>query len=93
MPIVSNSQAVTCGASPRPDHPYTLTTRNNLADSSGYAGDAVGARDQLAALLSDLVRVLGPDHPNTLNARNNLAYWTGKAGATEPLQASGEQLD
>jgi hypothetical protein len=44
------------------------------------AGDATGARDELATLLSIRERVLGPDHPDTLAARAALAYWTMKAG-------------
>jgi hypothetical protein len=38
------------------------------------------ARDQFAALLPDLERVLGADHPDTLDARWNLALWTVEAG-------------
>jgi hypothetical protein len=63
-----------------PEHPDTLTTRNNLADSTGAAGDAAGARDQFAALLPIRERVLGPEHPDTLTTRANLAYWTGQSG-------------
>jgi len=44
---------------------------------TGEAGDAAGARDQLAALLPIRERVLGPEHPGTLNTRASLAYWTG----------------
>jgi hypothetical protein len=40
----------------------------------------VGARDQYAALLSVMGRVLGAEHPDTLTTRNNLAGWTGEAG-------------
>jgi hypothetical protein len=39
------------------------------------AGDAAGARDQLAALLPIRERVLGPCHPYLLATRNSLAYW------------------
>jgi len=45
----------------------------------GCAGRAA-ARDQLAALLPDLERVLGADHPDTLDARWSLALWTTEAG-------------
>ena len=47
---------------------------------TGEAGDAAGARDQLAALLPIRERVLGPEHPDTLTTRNQLARWTGEAG-------------
>ena len=57
-----------------PDHPDTLTVRNNLAgayDSVGRFGEAIDAWEEL---LPDCERVLGPDHPVTLTVRNNLAF-------------------
>ncbi|WP_460363249.1 caspase, EACC1-associated type, partial [Actinocorallia lasiicapitis] len=63
-----------------PDHPDTLTTRNNLAYWRGQAGDPAGAATALQDLLTDQLRVLGPDHPDTLTTRNNLARWRGVAG-------------
>ena len=62
-------------------HPDTLTTRGNLAEWTGRAGDAAGARDQNAALVRVMERVLGAEHPYTLTARRSLAYWTEKAEA------------
>ena len=65
------------GAGPRapahPDHPA------NLARWTGEAGDPAAARDQFAALLPVLERVLGPEHPDTLTTRHSLADWTEKA--------------
>ena len=63
-----------------PEHPATLAARADLADWTGQAGDAAGARDQFAALVPVLERVLGPEHPATLAARANLASWTGRRG-------------
>ncbi len=63
-----------------PEHPDTLNARHNLAYWTGQAGDAAGARDQLAALLPIRERVRGPEHPGTLITRANLARWTGQAG-------------
>ena len=63
-----------------PEHPDTLAARGSLAYWTGEAGDAAGARDQYAALLPVVERVLGPEHPDTLAARGNLAGWTGEAG-------------
>jgi hypothetical protein len=63
-----------------PEHPDTLTTRNNLAAWTGRAGDPARTRDQFAALLPIRERVLGPEHPDTLATRSNLARWTGEAG-------------
>ena len=62
------------------DHPDTLTTRHNIADWTGEAGDARGALQLFSALLPDQERVLGRDHPNTLTTRHNIAYSTGEAG-------------
>jgi hypothetical protein len=66
------------------EHPGTLAARANLAYWTGEAGDAAGARDQLAALLPVSERVRGAEHPGTLAARADLAYWTGQAGDAAP---------
>jgi hypothetical protein len=63
-----------------PEHPETLAARRNFAGWTGRAGDAAGARDQLAALLPIHERVFGPEHPDTLAARHERAVWTGEAG-------------
>ena len=63
-----------------PEHPDTLTARGNLARWTGRTGQAAGARDQFAALLPVLERVLGGEHPDTLTTRTRLAYWAGRAG-------------
>ena len=63
-----------------PEHPDTLDARHNLALWTGEAGNAAGARDQLAALLPVRERVQGAEHPDTLTTRNQLARWTGLAG-------------
>jgi Tetratricopeptide repeat len=63
-----------------PEHSATLAARANLANWTGEAGDRAAARDQFAALLPVLERVLGPEHPFTLTTRANLASWTGEAG-------------
>ena len=63
-----------------PEHPGTLTARHSLAVWTGPAGDAAGARDQLAALLPTYERVQGAEHPGTLTTRHELARWTGEAG-------------
>jgi tetratricopeptide (TPR) repeat protein len=61
------------GASPGPDHPSTLNSRNNLASvyqDAGRAAEAIALHERTLAARE---RVLGPDHPSTLNSRNNLA--------------------
>ena len=63
-----------------PEHPDTLAARDDLAWTTGEAGDTAGARDQYAVLLPICERVLGPEHPRTLNTRGSgLAFWTGSA--------------
>ena len=63
-----------------PEHLDTLAARNQLARWVGEAGDAAGARDEVAALLPISERVLGPEHPDTLTTRHILAFWAGEAG-------------
>ena len=76
-----------------PDHPDTLTTRNNIAHWTGQSGDAREALRLFQELLPDQERVLGPDHPDTLSTRNNIAHWTGESGdAREALRLFQELL-
>ena len=63
-----------------PEHPDTLAARHEVARWAGVAGDAAGARDQFAALLPIVERVLGPEHLSTLTARQEVARWAGLAG-------------
>ena len=63
-----------------PEDQVTLAVRSHLALFTGQAGDAAGARDQLAPLLPVYERVDGPEHPETLTVRSNLAFWIGEAG-------------
>ena len=63
-----------------PDHPDTLTARNNLAVAYRAAGrldEAIGLHEQTLATRE---RVLGPDHPDILYSRNNLAAAYRDAG-------------
>ncbi|OLZ55184.1 hypothetical protein BS329_03930 [Amycolatopsis coloradensis] len=55
-----------------PDHPNTLTSRNNLAGAYQAAGDVGRAIPLYEAALADSERVLGPDHPTTRAIRSNL---------------------
>ena len=71
-----------------PDHPSTLTSRNNLAAAYRVAGDLGRALSLFEQALADHERVLGPDHPSTLGSRNNLALaWqdAGDLGRAIPL--------
>ena len=63
-----------------PDHPGTLTSRNDLAAAYWDAGRAAEAIVLHERALADRERVLGPDHPGTLASRNNLAEAYRAAG-------------
>lgn len=70
------------------DHLGVLNARHELARWTGHAGDAAGARDQLAAPLPVREQVLGVEHPDTLGTRHKFVFWTRQADNT----ASGESL-
>ena len=65
-----------------PDHPDTLTSRNNLAMACRAVGRTAEAIPLLEGTVADCERVLGPDHPYTLGFRNNLAMVYEAAGRT-----------
>ncbi|HEU5159166.1 MAG TPA: tetratricopeptide repeat protein [Streptosporangiaceae bacterium] len=74
-----------------PDHPQTLTTRNNLANAYQDAGRLDDAITLHQRTLTDRERTLGPDHPHTLNTRNNLAGAYQDAGRLDDAIALFEQ--
>ncbi|KOV77631.1 tetratricopeptide repeat protein, partial [Nocardia sp. NRRL S-836] len=55
-----------------PDHPNTLSSRNNLANAYQAAGDLDRAIPLYEATLADCERVLGPNHPTTKAVRRNV---------------------
>jgi tetratricopeptide (TPR) repeat protein len=57
-----------------PDHPDTLSSRNNLAHVYEAVGDLKRAIPLYEATLADRERVLGSHQPDTLSSRNNLAH-------------------
>ena len=63
-----------------PDHPDTLTSRNNLAGAYRAAGRLTEAITLYEQVLTDRIRVLSEDHPDTLTSRNQLAYAYDSAG-------------
>jgi tetratricopeptide (TPR) repeat protein len=63
-----------------PDHPDTLTSRNNLANAYQEAGRRTEAMVLHERTLADRERLLGPDHSETLNSRGNLANVYQEAG-------------
>jgi hypothetical protein len=58
---------------PGRQRPDTLGTRGSRARWTGEAGDAIGAREQFAALLQTYERAFDPDHWKTLNVRTRHA--------------------
>jgi hypothetical protein len=80
--------------------PEALAYRAGHALWTGEIGNPPGAREEFAALLPVMERVLGAEHPETLSARHELARWTGEAGdpaeardqLTTPLPVMGRAL-
>jgi tetratricopeptide (TPR) repeat protein/tRNA A-37 threonylcarbamoyl transferase component Bud32 len=74
-----------------PDHPDTLQTRSNLAESYRFDGRAPEA----IALEEETLRLraakLGPDHPDTLQSRDNLAESYRAAGRLDKAIAMHEE--
>ncbi|MFF3781916.1 FxSxx-COOH system tetratricopeptide repeat protein [Streptomyces sp. NPDC001933] len=61
-------------------HPDTLSSRNDLAQAYGNAGDLARAIPLFEATLAQREQVLGDAHPDTLSSRNDLAQAYGNAG-------------
>ncbi|MBA0049512.1 tetratricopeptide repeat protein [Streptomyces sp. AJS327] len=61
------------------DHPQVLTTRHNLANLRGRAGDVAGAAAEFEQLALDMERVHGPDYVYTTEAQRAAARWREKA--------------
>ena len=74
------------------DHPDTLDTLHNLANSYGQAGrleEALGMREEVLRLRREK---LGTDHLDTLNAMGNLAVSYSKAGRLEEALGMFEEV-
>ncbi len=58
-------------------HPYTLDSRNNLAEAYRDAGCTTEAIRLYEQILKQWEKILGPDHPDTFTSRGSLAaaYW------------------
>ena len=63
-----------------PQHPTSLTSRDNLAGAYHAVGRLSEAIALYEQVLADSIRVLGEDHPDTLTSRNNLACAYESAG-------------
>ena len=75
-----------------PDHPDTLTTRNNLAVAYYSVGRFGEAIDALEKLLPDCQRVLGLEHPLTKQVKKNLEAAKRKMNPPDaPSPETGEE--
>ena len=75
-----------------PDHPDTLTARNNLAWAYETADDLEEAIRRYQQTTVDRMRVLGPDHLDTLTSRHNLAFAYFSADRLAEAISQGEQV-
>ena len=55
------------------DHPYTLTSMNNVAEIRRVLGDLPGAQALHEQTLAARRQHFGDDHPDKMNSMNNLA--------------------
>ncbi|MBO8087324.1 MAG: tetratricopeptide repeat protein, partial [Marichromatium sp.] len=67
-----------------PDHPHTLTTRNNIASLQAKSGAIEAALAAAEALLADRTRILGPDHPDTVKTRTSIDQWKNQLAESTP---------
>jgi tetratricopeptide (TPR) repeat protein len=70
-----------------PEHPQTLSSRNNLANALDAQGKHTEAEAENRAVLALRERLLGPEHPDTLSSRNNLASALGLQGKYAEAEA------
>ena len=75
-----------------PQHPTSLTSRDNLAGAYHAVGRLSEAIALYEQVLADRIRVLGEDHPDTLTSRNNLAGTYESAGRLTEAITLYEQL-
>jgi hypothetical protein len=58
------------------EHPFTLTSMNNLAFTWKSQGNFEDALTLLQNCLHLQQQILGPDHPDTISTRTALSGWT-----------------
>jgi hypothetical protein len=71
------------------DHPGTLTSMNNLANTYWDQGRLKEAEQLGVQVLEARNRVLGKDHPDTLQSVNNLAAYQSQGRLKEAGIGSG----
>jgi len=75
-----------------PEHPNTLTSRNNLAMVLYAEGKYANAEAEDRAVVKLREKVLGLEHPNTLLTRNNLALALDEEGKYAEAEAENRQV-
>ena len=74
------------------EHPDTLGSMNNLAETLRAQGDLDGARRIQEQVLETRRRILGDDHPDTLASMNNLALTLSHQGDLAGARKIGEEV-
>jgi hypothetical protein len=74
------------------EHPYTLTSMNNLAATLRAQGDLLGARKIHEQELNVCRRVLGEEHPDTLISMSNMAFVLWSEGDLQGARKIEEQV-
>jgi tetratricopeptide (TPR) repeat protein len=74
------------------EHPDTLTSMNNLAETLRAQGKLEGARKIQEQVLGIRRRVLGVEHPDTLTSMNNLALTLQDQGELKGARKIQEQV-
>ena len=76
------------------EHPDTLTSMNNLANTFADQGGMVSAIELHRAVLEIRVRIVGRLHPYTLNSMSNLALALEEHGETfEAIKLMAQALE
>jgi cytochrome c-type biogenesis protein CcmH/NrfG len=74
------------------DHPDTLTSMNNLAQTLTAQGNLDAARKLQEQVLEATARLLGQDHPDTRTLMNNLAQTLKMQGDLAGARKIREQM-
>ena len=73
------------------DHPDTLTSMDNLAETRRLGGELQAAHDLNEQTFAARQRILGDDHPDTLDSMDNLALTRGALGDLQGAHQLHEQ--
>jgi len=74
------------------EHPYTLSSVNNLAETLSAQGNFREARKLLEKVLGIRIRLLGEEHPSTLKSMGNLASTQMEMGEIDEARKNEENV-